>query len=575
MSIIIFIVSVIHVFTENDNNIILSEIFGGTGGTAFSFANKVGLTYYEHGFVSAGKNGGTAQSYTFQDNEFLNYMKACKVKVGSGYRVSFLYFKTNLNKELSYGKTTSNCQIFEPSDGYAIVGFHGRGADEIDSIGCIYQIYYYDCPKLDEGKFCNYNHTKVLEEMPEGYFLNDTEEKTIDKCYSTCKKCINYGNEDNHNCSQCISDFYPKIDNLKSCYNGKVVGYFLFDNYYQNCYSSCKNCYGFGNEYIHNCSECISNYVYLDEPDVKLNCFEKCLNYNFDKNLNEYKCTTQGFSLVHKSLDQTKNEIVDEIDTFMKDKIPEKSYIIDGANYTIFVNPIGRYLNESNVIIDFSECEKILKEKYPNFSFRIVQINSKNSNPNCLNEEVEYLVYNQFGERMDLSCCKNVKITIQNKIDKNSLDLEKIIYFQNKGIDIFQLEDDFFSDICYPYSDENSDSDMILKDRVSDIYQNYSLCEKDCNYELFNNEPIYVNCTCNVKHEISKENKEGNYQSYLKSFLYSNFGIIKCYKLVFGIKGKLKNIGFWLFGILILFHFPIYIYYFRHNIIPIKDYINI
>ena len=69
------------------------------------------------------------------------------------------------------------------------------------------------------------------------------------------------------------------------------------------------------------------------------------------------------------------------------------------------INPIGRYLNDSNVNIYFSECEKILKEKYPSFNFRILQINSKNNNPNCLNEDVEYLVYNQYEERMDLSCC--------------------------------------------------------------------------------------------------------------------------------------------------------------------------
>ena len=174
---------------------------------------------------------------------------------------------------------------------------------------------------------------------------------------------------------------------------------------------------------------------------------------------------------------------------------------------------------------------------------------------------------------MDLSYCKNVKITIQNKI-QSPLDLEKFKYFKNKGIDIFQLEDDFFNDVCYPYSDENSDSDMILKDRVSDIYQNYSLCEKDCKYELFNDDPVYVNCSCNVKQEISKEIKEGNFKTFLKPFLYSNFGIIKCYKLVFGIKGKLKNIGFWLFGILILFHLPIYIYYFIDKINPIKNYVD-
>jgi hypothetical protein len=289
--------------------------------------------------------------------------------------------------------------------------------------------------------------------------------------------------------------------------------------------------------------------------------------------INKYQCSTHNFSLVSDSSNKTKNEIIDIFDEIIKNKKPEKSYIIEGENYTVFINPIERYLNESNVNIYFSECEKILKEKYPSFNFRLLQINSKINNPNCLNEDVEYLVYNQYGERMDLSCCKDVKITIQNKI-KAPLDLEKIKYFKNKGIDIFQLEDDFFNDVCYPYSDENSDSDMILKDRVSDIYQNFSLCEKECEYELFNDDPVYVNCICNVKQDISKEIKEGNFKIFLKPFLYTNFGIIKCYKLVFGIEGKLKNIGFWLFGILILFHIPIYIYYFKDKINPIKIYVD-
>ena len=145
---------------------------------------------------------------------------------------------------------------------------------------------------------------------------------------------------------------------------------------------------------------------------------------------------------------------------------------------------------------------------------------------------------------MDLSCCKNVKIQIQNKIRTELLDFEKIKNFQNKGIDIFNLKDDFFNDICYPYFDEITDSDMILKDRASDIYLNYSICGKEREYELFNNDPTYVNCSCNVKQEICKDIKEGNFKTFFKPFLYSNFGVIKCYKLVFGIEGKLKNIGF-------------------------------
>ena len=50
-------------------------------------------------------------------------------------------------------------------------------------------------------------------------------------------------------------------------------------------------------------------------------------------------------------------------------------------------------------------------------------------------------------------------------------------------------------------------------------------------------------------------------------------GVIKCYKLVFNIKDKFQNIGFWIFSILIIFHIPILIHYSIYNIISIKKYI--
>ena len=66
------------------------------------------------------------------------------------------------------------------------------------------------------------------------------------------------------------------------------------------------------------------------------------------------------------------------------------------------------------------------------------------------------------GEKVDLSICDNVKINIEHKINNISLlDIEKIKKFQKKGVDILKIEDDFFKDICFPYSDENSNSDMI------------------------------------------------------------------------------------------------------------------
>ena len=33
------------------------------------------------------------------------------------------------------------------------------------------------------------------------------------------------------------------------------------------------------------------------------------------------------------------------------------------------------------------------------------------------------------------------------------------------------------------FSYSENDSDIILKDRISDIYQNYSLCDSNCEYD--------------------------------------------------------------------------------------------
>ena len=78
-----------------------------------------------------------------------------------------------------------------------------------------------------------------------------------------------------------------------------------------------------------------------------------------------------------------------------------------------------------------------------------------------------------------------------------------ISYYSELGIDILDREDLFLNDLCYPFS--NSNSDIILKDRVLDIYQNYSLCEYGCEYDKIDIENMSVVCSCQVKTEINTE----------------------------------------------------------------------
>ena len=197
----------------------------------------------------------------------------------------------------------------------------------------------------------------------------------------------------------------------------------------------------------------------------------------------------------------------------------------------------------------------------------MLQINIANEKENILVDQVEYKVFDENNVEMDLSICDNIEIPIEYKIKNISLlKYDEALNFKNMGVDVFDLNDRFFNDICYPYSDNDTSSDMILSDRVSDIYQNVSLCGSNCEYQSFNFKTNSSNCLCKIKKEINTQPEKGNFKTYIMSgFLQSNFGVIKCFHLVFSLKNKLSNIGFWIFGIMIILHIPIYIFYFKNG----------
>ena len=91
---------------------------------------------------------------------------------------------------------------------------------------------------------------------------------------------------------------------------------------------------------------------------------------------------------------------------------------------------------------------------------------------------------------MDLSLCDNIEIPIEYKIKNTSiLKLNEASYFKNMGIDFFNLEDEFFNDICYPYSDNNKSSNMILSDVLIIFIKMYP----------------YVEVIVNINHLIMKQ----------------------------------------------------------------------
>ena len=279
--------------------------------------------------------------------------------------------------------------------------------------------------------------------------------------------------------------------------------------------------------------------------------------------------------IIQEKCNKTKEEIIDNLNEFMKDYDIGKIYEIFGYDYNIKISPINSNLYRNiSTYIDFSNCESILRKKNGLSSsiLTVYQLEIDNTNEQSLINDVEYAVFDENKKQLDISVCKDEIIEINYQLNTSMINMSKVHYYAELGIDIFNIEHEFFNDICYSYSEKGSD--MILKDRISDIYENYSVCEKNCKYEKVDLTRNTVTCKCTVKTNVDTVIGPPSLYTIIRdSFKDSNIAVIKCYNLVFSIKNKLQNIGFWLFTFLIFLHIPFYIHYVIFNINSIKTYI--
>ena len=249
-----------------------------------------------------------------------------------------------------------------------------------------------------------------------------------------------------------------------------------------------------------------------------------------------------------------------------------KKYEINGEDYDLKITPINNQESFNSTFVDFTLCEQILRKVYNISSdeiLTILQIEIDKKNEKVLSNQIEYAIYNENKKKLNLSHCKNVKIKVKYDIsDKTLFNKSMISYYSELGIDILDSEDEFFNNLCYPFS--ISKSDVILKDRVLDIYQNYSLCDNGCEYEEIDLDNMSVACSCQIKTEINTEISPPVFSEIVQdTFKDSNFGVIRCYELVFNFTNKLHNIGFLLFLFFIIIHIICFILYFISGIKPI------
>ena len=302
-----------------------------------------------------------------------------------------------------------------------------------------------------------------------------------------------------------------------------------------------------------------------------INTIKESINENHEK-IDFFNDNT----IMKAKVNKTKEEMINNLDDILDQIDVGTKYRINGKDYEIIISPANKMKSFNSTYVDLGECVDILREKYNLSSDEVVsilQVEIDALNEQVIANQIEYIVFDEEKNKLDLSFCQDLQITVNYKIKNSSLiDKDKIKFYSDMNIDIFNHSDPFFNDICYSYSQDKKD--IVLKDRVKDIYQNYSFCEDKCEYKKMNKELSTVTCECDVKTELNIKTKMPVFYKIMEnSFKDSNFEVIKCFKLAFKFSNKVHNAGFWISIIIFALHIPLYIIYFIFKIKKIKKFV--
>ncbi|CAI5746675.1 unnamed protein product [Peronospora destructor] len=143
-----------------NDDIVLSELFGGPHGTAFSDITKIkfGQTVSSVSIRSAerldavtlqiasplpltlnhGGGGGTEKTLTLAPDEVITSVEAHWAKKNRHTRIFYICFITSAGNRLEGGTQTDQKGTTAAPEGFVLSGFYGRAGDKVDQLGVIW-----------------------------------------------------------------------------------------------------------------------------------------------------------------------------------------------------------------------------------------------------------------------------------------------------------------------------------------------------------------------------------------------------------------------------------------------------
>ena len=390
-------------------------------------------------------------------------------------------------------------------------------------------------------KYYNYNQTDCIDNIPDGYYSNSTTNSTIDKCHNNCKTCEEGGNDEINKCTSC-KDEGTKYYYLGNCKT--VCPYYYYynnSNYYCTFNETCPEEFKFlikdNKRCIDDCSK-DDNYKYTYENICQQSCPENTKKSN-DK---EYLCEPC------ENGECGMKPISDKINNIMETITNEDEYYEETENHTIKIYSNNKCSEDCPV--DFSDCYKEIKVDNhldEDDEIYVAQVYDKIKNFSA------YSFYDENKTKLNSSSCEDKNITenvyIGQKIyDEIDGDKEKwIMNLIDQGINVFNMSDEFYRDICYHYKSPNG-KDVPLKARLSAFFPNITLCESGCENIGVDIQTMKAKCECKFIDIVNMDKIGDNVYTQAIQEIFDiiselNIAVVKCFKDIFNVKYFVKNTG--------------------------------
>ena len=388
------------------------------------------------------------------------------------------------------------------------------------------------------------------------------------------------GDAEANNCLECISGYMLRpMDNPKNNCIAYSEYYYFTSSYNQIKSLSVYQCPEEAKYMIKDKKSCIDDCK--KDPDYQYlyngNCVKECPSgttadtENYICKVNNLKCTLGQNDL------NLENNNLDYVTTLVKTYISEFGYtdkhisLYNNENYTIIIYKTSSCIKELDLempTVDFKSCYEKVQNAYNIHEDLVISIADKKEIHSA------YTFYSFFnpksGEKLDAeTICKDDKITVEENLDsfldENSEFYETQTSLTSQGINIFDPNDPFYTDICFDF-DNPLEKDIPLNDRIKDLFPNATLCDKGCTNSGINLADMTVSCDCSFNdiqnNAILKDNEFvnsviGNVFDIINS---SNILVLKCFKYIF--KHFSRSIGGWMSLILICAQIAMILLYF-------------